>query len=69
MMLTPDDITEYQKECLRRVNWVAVSYEGQPVCPECCEPMEKCAAHVCDRCARLLLEGEVTERVRNESNG
>lgn len=66
-MLTPDDITDYQKGCLHR-SW-GVSYEGYPLCCACNAPMIKGETYAHAKCADALLEGEVTERVREENDG
>ena len=52
------DYEQYERESVVRAGY----------CP-CGKRMKPDEAHVCDECARLLLEGEVTERVRSESNG
>lgn len=65
-MLTPDDITDYQKGCLHR-SW-GVSYEGYPLCCACNAPMINGEVYAHEECARLLLEGEVTERLRGDQN-
>lgn len=64
-MLTPDEITDYQKGCLYR-SW-GVSYEGFPLCCACNAEMKNSEVYAHEECARLLLEGEVTERVRSEN--
>lgn len=66
-MLTPDDITDYQKGCLHR-SW-GVSYEGYPLCCACGAEMKSGEVYAHAECAERLLEGEVIERVRSESNG
>ncbi|WP_419721339.1 protein NinF [Pectobacterium carotovorum] len=66
-MLTPDDITDYQKGCIQRS--CVVGCEGQSLCANCNADLHPFEIHVCDSCAIDLLEGEVTERVRSESHG
>lgn len=63
--LTQEEIETYQKGCLHR-SW-GVSYEGYPLCCACNAPMINGETYAHEECARLLLEGEVTERVREEN--
>lgn len=58
-MLTPDEAAEYEKASVASVFR----------CANCDKSLHPFETHVCDECARLLLEGEVTERVRSEGNG
>ncbi|GKV89301.1 hypothetical protein PEC301619_12830 [Pectobacterium carotovorum subsp. carotovorum] len=66
MLLTQQEISDYQKSCIHRS--CVVGYEGQSLCANCNADLIDDEAHVCDECARLLLEGEVTERgmIENE---
>ncbi|WP_425335163.1 protein NinF [Pectobacterium aroidearum] len=66
-MLTPEQITEYQKSCLRRA--CVVGYEGQSLCANCNADLIDDETHVCAECAKLLLEGEASEIIRRENDG
>lgn len=63
-MLTPDEITAYQKSCIQRS--CVVGYESQSLCANCNADLIDDETHVCAECASLLLEDEVTERAREE---
>ncbi|WP_353195002.1 protein NinF [Pectobacterium brasiliense] len=67
MLLTQQEISDYQKSCNHRA--CVVGCEGQSLCANCNADLHPFETHVCDSCAIELLEGEVTERVRSERNG
>lgn len=56
-MLTPDEAVEYEKTSVASVFR----------CANCDKPLHPFETHACAECARLLLEGEVTEIVREEN--
>ncbi|WP_072036224.1 protein NinF [Pectobacterium brasiliense] len=64
-MLTPEQITAYQKSCNLRS--CVVGYEGQSLCANCNADLHPFEIHVCDSCAIELLEGEASERVSSEN--
>lgn len=65
-MLTQNEISAYQKSCNLRS--CCVGYEGQSLCANCNADLHPFEIHVRDSCAINLLEGEVTEKLRGESN-
>ncbi|GKV75545.1 hypothetical protein PEC106568_07190 [Pectobacterium carotovorum subsp. carotovorum] len=63
-MLTPAEVTEYQKSCNLRA--CVVGYEDQSLCANCNADLHQFELHVCDSCAIELLDAE---RARSENDG
>lgn len=59
MLLTQQEISDYQKSCIHRS--CVVGYEGQSLCANCNADLIDDETHVCDECAEELLKQEKSD--------
>lgn len=59
MLLTQQEISDYQKSCIHRS--CVVGYEGQSLCANCNADLIDEETHVCAECAEQLLKQEKSD--------